>query len=71
MTEELKNGRLIRASDVRHLCGDVSDMWLWRRLHDEQTRDETFPKPVYISKRRFWREAEVVAWLDAHDAAAE
>lgn len=65
MTQELlTNSRLIRSNDVRALCGGVSDMWIWRRLHDEQTRDETFPKPVYISKRRFWREAELLAWLE-------
>jgi len=55
------NNRLIKSSDVRHLFGGVSDMWLWRRLHD----DETFPKPIYISKRRFWRESDVLAWQSA------
>lgn len=54
----------IQASAVRELCGGVSDMWLWRRLDG----DPAFPKPTYISRRRFWREADVVAWLDAQDA---
>ena len=51
----------IQASHVRELCGGVSDMWLWRRLKD----DPQFPRPVYIARRRFWREADVLAWLEA------
>lgn len=66
MTEDLSKYRLIRASDVRDLLGGVSDMYLWRRLHD----DETFPKPIYIRKRRFWREADVLAWQVALEESA-
>jgi predicted DNA-binding transcriptional regulator AlpA len=51
----------ITARDVRELCGGVSDMWLWRRLHD----DPSFPRPTYIARRRFWREADVINWLEA------
>lgn len=51
----------IQAAAVRALCGDVSDMWLWRRLNS----DPSFPRPIYIGRRRFWREADVVAWLAA------
>ena len=61
----------IQATAVRALCGDTSDMWLWRRLHDPESG---FPKPVYIGRRRFWREADVIDWLDAQatsHAAAE
>ena len=58
--------RLIKASQVRDLCGGVSDMWLWRRLKD----DPTFPRPVYIRKRRFWREANLLNWLDSRPIEA-
>lgn len=58
--------RRIQAQAVRELCGGVSDMWLWRRLE----KDPSFPRPVYISKRRFWREADIVAWLEAQEASA-
>lgn len=51
--------RRINARQVRYLCGGVSDMWLHRRLSDSD-----FPRPQLISGRRFWREAEVIAWLD-------
>ncbi len=58
--EKPKLQRRILAAAVRELCGGVSDMWLWRRIHS----DPTFPRPVYISNRRFWREADVIDWLD-------
>jgi len=52
----------IQAAAVRALCGDVSDMTIWRWLNDPAM---DFPKPVYIGNRRYWREAEIIAWLDA------
>lgn len=55
------NSKRIQTRDVRELCGGVSDMTLWRWLNE---RDIGFPKPIYIAGRRYWREAEVVAWLD-------
>lgn len=55
--------RRIQAAAVRDLCGGVSDMWLWRRLDS----DPSFPRPVYISKRRFWREADIVDWLESQE----
>ena len=54
----------IQAAAVRALCGDVSDMWIWRKLNDPQSG---FPQPVYIGRRRYWREADIVAWLDARE----
>lgn len=56
----------IQAATVRSICGDVSDMTIWRWL-----KQRDFPKPAYIGSRRFWREAEVVAWLDAQSTASE
>jgi predicted DNA-binding transcriptional regulator AlpA len=49
---------LVREPDVRKSFGGVSSMWIYRRLAD----DPTFPKPLYISKRRFWKRSELVAW---------
>jgi predicted DNA-binding transcriptional regulator AlpA len=60
------NERRIKAAAVRDLCGGVSDMWIWRRLD----RDPTFPRPVYIAKRRFWRERDVLQWLDRQNEDA-
>ena len=56
--------KLISAATVRDLCGGVSDMTLWRWLND---RDMNFPEPVYIQKRRYWREAELDAWIEAQE----
>ena len=53
--------RRIQTAALRELCGGVSDMWVWRRLNT----DPTFPRPIYIARRRYWREADVVAWLEA------
>ncbi len=62
------SSRHITAHDVRHLCGGVSDMSLWRWL---QNSDLNFPKPIYIGKRRYWKEAEIVGWLEAQSEPAE
>jgi hypothetical protein len=43
---------------VRERYGNVSDMWLHRRLRD----DASFPRPTYISTRRFWRLGDLVEW---------
>ena len=58
----------IQAAAVRDLCGGVSDMWLWRKLNDPNS---DFPRPVYIGGRRFWKEAEIIAWLEAQPAQRE
>lgn len=54
--------KLITAAGTRTICGGVSDMTLWRWLNDPTLN---FPKPIYIARRRFFREAEVLAWIDA------
>lgn len=59
--------RLISANAVRIMCGDVSHMSLWRWLHDP---DLNFPKPIYIGKRRYWREADLLAWIEARAEAS-
>ncbi|OSP53818.1 AlpA family transcriptional regulator [Pseudoruegeria sp. SK021] len=59
--------KLIAASAVRDALGGVSDMTLWRWLNDPALN---FPKPIYISKRRYWREASLSAWLEAQAEVA-
>lgn len=48
----------LTARQTRARYGDISDMWLWRRQHDESG----FPKPMVVEKRRFWRLSELIAW---------
>ncbi|SHJ19719.1 transcriptional regulator, AlpA family [Shimia gijangensis] len=61
----MNSHKRITAKTVRQICGDVSDMWIWRRLNEPESG---FPKPVYIGRRRFWREAEILEWLDGQSA---
>ena len=56
----------IASAAVRELCGGVSDMTIWRWQHDPKLN---FPTPIYIARRRYWREADVIAWLDAQGVA--
>ena len=42
-------------------------MTLWRWLADDNL---AFPRPIYIGKRRYWREADILAWLDAQTVKA-
>ena len=60
--------RLRMAKWVRETCGGWSDMTLWRRLHEYGGH---FPKPVYIARRRYWVEAEVLEWLKAQREGAQ
>ena len=46
--------RLISASVVREMFGGVSSMTVWRWLQDESLG---FPKPIYVQRRRFWRDS--------------
>ncbi len=52
----------IPSNTVRDLCGGVSDMTLWRWLGNPAMN---FPQPIYIARRRYWKEADVLVWLDA------
>jgi len=59
--------KLITAAAVREALGGISDMTLWRWLHDPALG---FPRPTYIGRRRYWREADVAEWLAAQAEAA-
>ena len=58
--------RRVPAATVQQLCGGVSGMTLWRWLNNPVLN---FPKPMYIGRRRYWREADIIAWLDARATA--
>lgn len=59
--------RRIRAAVVRQMCGGISDMTLWRWLENPELN---FPRPIYIGRRRYWREADIVVWLEAREVSA-
>lgn len=54
--------KLMTAAAVRDALGGVSDMCLWRWQNDPAMN---FPRPLYISRRRYWREADIHAWIEA------
>lgn len=58
--------RRIRAAVVRQMCGGISDMTLWRWLENPELN---FPRPIYIGRRRYWRESDIVAWLEAREVS--
>jgi predicted DNA-binding transcriptional regulator AlpA len=60
--------RRIPASEVREICGGVSDMSLYRWLRDPELN---FPRPLYIARRRYWRAADVIAWLESRPQQLE
>jgi predicted DNA-binding transcriptional regulator AlpA len=35
-------------------------MTLWRWI-----AQRNFPSPIYIARRRYWKESDVLAWLEA------
>jgi predicted DNA-binding transcriptional regulator AlpA len=58
---------LVDAPEVRRLLGEVSEMWLRRRLNpDSRYYDPEFPQPIqYLpGGRRHWSRGEVVAYRE-------
>lgn len=51
--------RYLSAANVRSRYDNISDMTLWRWLHDG---DLGFPQPFRINGRRFWSEPALIAW---------
>jgi len=58
---------LLTATQVRQRFGGISDMTLWRWLHDGAVG---FPKPVVINRRRYFRVADVDAFQERHHSCA-
>ena len=52
----MKLDQKITSKQVRELLGGISDMSLWRFLHDKKLG---FPKPIYINRRRLWSHEEL------------
>lgn len=59
--------KLIPSATVREICGGISDMSLWRWLNDPAMH---FPRPLVISRRRYWREADIANWIAERERAA-
>ena len=61
MTDLTKPKRYCTAAQVRGRYGDVSAMWLWRRVK----HDDEFPRPLIIAGRQYLD----LDRLDAYDTA--
>ncbi|WP_320176665.1 DUF551 domain-containing protein [Roseovarius pacificus] len=53
---------LIQSKTVLRMCGGVTPMTLHRWLNRPEMN---FPRPIYIGRRRYWRESAVIKWLEA------
>lgn len=53
--------KLITSKKARELCGGITSMTEWRWRQDEKLK---FPQPVTIRGRNFYREAEILAWIE-------
>jgi predicted DNA-binding transcriptional regulator AlpA len=69
-TAKLPQRRRLTASQVLARYGGASEMWLWRRVNG-LGGDATFPRPIVICGRRFFDEAELDAYDEAHRLPAE
>jgi predicted DNA-binding transcriptional regulator AlpA len=58
---EFSSRRYLNTKQVLARYGGVSEMWLWRRLHD----DSQFPKPLIIKRRKLFLEEALDAYDDA------
>lgn len=59
--------RRIPINAVCDLCGGVSHMTIWRWQQDDKL---DFPRPIYIGRRRYWKEADILDWLEARAEVA-
>jgi hypothetical protein len=51
-----KDDVFLPAAQVKRRYGDITDMTLWRWLHDAKLE---FPPPADIAGRRYWRLSEL------------
>lgn len=64
---ELPGPRYIVAKEVRRICGNIAEMTLYRWQKDKSLY---FPQPTLVYGRRYWSEADVLAWWARRSAQA-
>ena len=55
------------AATVRQQLGKISNVTLWRWVRDP---DLSFPKPIKISGRNYFRADQIDAWIEEQAEAA-
>jgi len=63
----MSDDKLIGSRALRERYNGISDMALWRWLHDDELG---FPHPLYIKGRRYWQVSRLEQWERARAAAA-
>ena len=66
---EIVPDTLLTPAQVRTMFGGVSDMTPYRWYRWLSLPEMAFPKPIYIGRNRYWREAEIAAWQAAQAQA--
>lgn len=59
--------KLISSSTARELLGGISAMSEWRWAQDEKLN---FPRPIKIRNRNFYREADILEWINSREIEA-
>lgn len=64
----MKDDVLVNSSEACRLLGDVSAMYLTRRIES----DPTFPRPIQPTphSHRFWWRSELVEWANQYRKSA-
>lgn len=60
--------KYLTAAMVRDRLGGISDMTLWRWLHDDSLQ---FPQPVVINRRRFFALDQIEEFEASHRPIAD
>jgi predicted DNA-binding transcriptional regulator AlpA len=58
---------LLNTRTTRQRCGSISESTLDRWIKDP---DLAFPRPIFIGRRRYFKEADIGAWIAAREVAA-
>jgi predicted DNA-binding transcriptional regulator AlpA len=61
---------LITTKQLRRLFGDCSEMHIWRLLNEKKYQALTFPKPIKINDRNYWRLASIRQWICEREVQA-
>ncbi|WP_415184390.1 helix-turn-helix transcriptional regulator [Phaeovulum sp.] len=64
---ELDTTKLMPTKDVRATLGGISEMTLWRWQHDDAMG---FPVPVRFRTRKYWKAADILAFVERNQVAA-
>ncbi len=64
---DLHSHELLTAKNLRKQLGEISEITLWRWINNP---DLSFPRPIKISGRRYFRSDEMDAWIEAQAEAA-